>query len=171
MWMQCARISWNAWSSWVVYWMIDSYLLSLLSGWLEYVYKRTLWAVSCTLISYIHVVIRVTFIPCMHVNLRLFLNILIFKTSHEKGDCWFKQRLLWKWGWFNTFKGEFKYVIEKEGIEWWQQIKGMATPICRWDRWGGQLVLCDKSPHLRHIIPELGILEDLDEGRLAHIQA
>jgi len=35
--------------------------------------------------SYMHVIIRVTFIPYMHVNLRLFLNILVFKQVMGNG--------------------------------------------------------------------------------------
>jgi len=77
---------------------------------------------------------------------------------------------LWKWGWFNKFKGEFKYVIEKEGLGW-QQKKGKSNTNVPGDRWGGQLVWCDKSPHLGNIVPAVGILEDLHEGEPVHIQA
>jgi len=47
--------------------------------------------------------------------------------------------------------------------------KWMVTPICQWDWWGGQLVWCDKSPHLGNVIPEVGTLEDPDKGRPVHI--
>ena len=63
-----------------------------------------------------HVVIQVTFIPCMQVDLRLFLNILIFKTSHEKGIVDSSRDCFENGDDFNTFKDEFKYVIEKEGL-------------------------------------------------------
>jgi len=76
------------------------------SKWLNRLCIQT-YFVSC--IMYIHVihawVIRVTSIPSIHVDLRQFLNVLVFKTSHEKGNCWFKQRLLWKMGMIYIFKG------------------------------------------------------------------
>jgi len=83
----------------------NEWLFHPLSGWIGYVYKHTLWAVLCTFMSYMHGVIRVTSIPSIHVDLRQFLNVLVFKTSHEKGNCWFKQRLLWKMGMIYIFKG------------------------------------------------------------------
>jgi len=45
-----------------------------------------------------HVVIRVTSIPNMHVDLRLFLNILVFKTSHEKGELLIQAQIALKNG-------------------------------------------------------------------------
>jgi len=65
--------------------MIDSYLFSLLSGWLEYVYKYTLSAASCILLSYMHVVIWMTFIPYMHMDLRSFETYLFLKQVTKKG--------------------------------------------------------------------------------------
>jgi len=82
----------------------NEWLFHPLCGWVGHVYKHTLWDALCTLMWYMHVVIRVTSIPNMHVDFRLFLNILAFKTSHEKGDCWFKQRLLWKMEMIYIFK-------------------------------------------------------------------
>ena len=52
-----------------------------------------------------------------------------------------------------------------------QQIKGMVTPTCWWDRWEGEHVWCDKSPHLGRVILEVGTLEDPDQGRPVHVQA
>jgi len=55
-----------------VYFMNDNYLVSLLCGRLGYVYIYILRAALRTLMSPMQMVVRVTFIPYMHVTLRLF---------------------------------------------------------------------------------------------------
>jgi len=60
------------------------------------------------------VVLRDTFIPYMHVDLRLFLSIFVSKQVmiNRIVDS---RKMLIKMGMINTFKGEFKYVIKKKG--------------------------------------------------------
>ena len=47
------------------------------------------------------------------------LNTLVFETSHEKGDCQFKKRLLWKWNNFGIFKKRIliMHLIWMEGSD------------------------------------------------------
>jgi len=49
-WMSYARMFWNVWQSWVVYWLNDSYM-SLLSSWLAKLCMKT-YILSCIRYTY-----------------------------------------------------------------------------------------------------------------------
>jgi len=57
--------------------------------------------------SYMHVVLRDTFVPSMHMDLGLFLNILVFKQIRINGIADSSKEALNKKKIFNVFKGEF----------------------------------------------------------------
>ena len=105
LWLICARNMWYSLNGVTKLSSVpNEWLFHPLSGWVDYVCKHALWAALCTLMSYMHVVIRVTFITNTRVDLWLFFKILVFKTSHEEGNFGFKQRLLWKMGMIYIFK-------------------------------------------------------------------
>jgi len=54
-----------------------------------------------------HVVLRDTFVPSMHMDLGLFLNILVFKQIWINGIADSSKEALNKKKIFNVFKGEF----------------------------------------------------------------
>jgi len=41
--------------------------------------------------------------------------------------CWFKQKLVWNVGVIYIFKDEFKYVIEKKGLDDGSMCNGIIT--------------------------------------------
>jgi len=132
MWMWCAHTSCNAWLNWVVYFMNDNCLPSL-TMWLVKLCKHICFASCITYTLVIHAYSCKGYIHSIHAcDFEIVLNILVFKQVMRNGIV-DSSKLLWKMGWFHVFEGEFKYVIEKEVLGWWQWQKkrGKVTPTPR----------------------------------------
>ena len=98
------------------------WLLHHLCGWVGYVYVHTLWVTVCTFISYMHGATKDAFIPYMHMDLKIVLNILVFKTSHDE---WVYETSKggFKRVWFHVFERWILNMWLKEGLGWLQYKK------------------------------------------------
>jgi len=113
-WMKCALISSNVWLSWVVYVMHVSSLI-LLYMWLI---RLCIQTYMMSYIMYIHVIHACGvkgYLRSIHAyGFKTILNIRVFKTSHEKGDCWFKH-MLWNGDVWAYLKVNLNMWLKKKG--------------------------------------------------------